>query len=174
MATSNYPEPTTRTANHPRVPTARDIMQTSLTTLHPEQPIFEAMRILIKHRISGAPVLAADGSLVGTCSELDCLRILASGEYYRDDHQEEGTVGSIMRTTFESVTPQVDIYTLARLFVAHGVRRLPVLEEGELIGQLSRRDVLRAMDALGQSRVARRRYPDYREPSSRVGARRSS
>jgi len=173
MATSNHSGPTERLASHPRVPTARDIMQTSLTTLHPEQPIFEAMRILIKHRISGAPVLDADGKLVGTCSELDCLRILASGEYYRDDHQEEGTVGSIMRTSFESVAPSVDIYTLARLFVACGVRRLPVLEGGELIGQLSRRDVLQAMEAFGQSRVARRRYPDYREPSSEVGARRS-
>ena len=164
--------PNTRTP-HPRVPVARDIMQRSLITLSPDQTFFDAIRTFLKHRISGAPVLDSDGKLIGTCSELDCLKVLASAEYYRDDHQEEGTVRSTMRTDFHFVAPHVDIYTLAQLFVTHNVRRLPVLENGALIGQLSRRDVLRAMEAFSKSRVARRRYPDYREPASDVGARRS-
>jgi CBS domain-containing protein len=148
-------------------------MQRSLITLSPDHSFFDAIRTFLKHRISGAPVLDADGKLLGVCSELDCLKALASGEYYRDDHQEEGTVRSMMRTEFQSVAPHTDIYTLARLFVAHNVRRLPVIEDGELIGQLSRRDVLRAMERFGESRVARRRYPDYRAPAADVGARRS-
>ena len=161
------------TTPHPRVPVARDIMQRSLITLSPDDSFFTAIRTFLKHRISGAPVLDADGSMVGMCSELDCLKVLASGEYYRDDHQEEGTVRSMMRTDFESVAPHTDIYILAQMFIVHNVRRLPVMEDGELIGQLSRRDVLRTMEAFGKSRVARRRYPDYREPAGDVGPRRS-
>lgn len=157
-----------------RVPVARDIMKRNLITLSPEDTFFEAIRTFLEHRISGAPVIDDAGHLVGTCSELDCLKVLAAGEYYRDDHQEEGTVRGFMRTDFQSVEPTVDIYTLARAFVTHNVRRLPVLEQGELIGQISRRDVLEAMEAFGASRVSQRRYPDYREPSVEVGARRAS
>ncbi|MEE2665957.1 MAG: CBS domain-containing protein [Myxococcota bacterium] len=157
-----------------RVPIARSIMQKSLTTLSPDDTFFDAIRTFLKHRISGAPVVGEDGELLGICSELDCLKVLASGEYYRDDHQAEGTVRSMMSTEYHSVAPHTDIYTLAQLFVKHNVRRLPVIENGELIGQLSRRDVLRAMEKFGASRVARRRYPDYREPASDVGARRGS
>jgi CBS domain-containing protein len=160
-------------AHHPRVPVARDIMQRSLITLSPDDSFFSAIRTFLRNRISGAPVLDADGKLLGMCSELDCLKVLANGEYYRDDHQEEGTVSSMMRTDYEWVPPHTDVYTLAQLFVAHNVRRLPVIENGELIGQLSRRDVLRAMEKFGASRVARRRYPDYREPAGDVGPRRS-
>ena len=76
----------------PRVPTAADIMRRTLVTLTPEMPIFDAVRTLLKHEISGAPVVDADGRIVGICSELDCLRILASGEFYADDHREEGVV----------------------------------------------------------------------------------
>lgn len=158
---------------HPaRVPTARDIMVTELVTLDPDASYFDAIRTFLRHRISGAPVVDRSGNLLGTCSELDCLRVMASGQYYRDDHQEEGTVRSMMRTDFEFVAPHVDIYALAHQFVKHNVRRLPVLDDGRLVGQLSRRDVLRAMEAFANSRMPRRRYPDYPAPSASVGARR--
>ena len=157
-----------------RVPVARDIMQRSLITLSPDDSFFDAIRTFMKHRISGAPVIDSAGRLVGICSERDCLEVLANGEYWRDDPGERGTVGSMMRTRFESVPPHTDIYALAQRFVSHNVRRLPVIENGELIGQLSRRDVLHAMEAFGVQRCTRRRYPDYRKPSVHVGARRSS
>jgi len=156
------------------VPTARQIMRTRLITLAPDDTFFDAIRTLLKHHISGAPVIDAAGRLVGTCSELDCLRVLSSGEYYRDDHQGEGTVRSIMRTDFPSVAPHTDIYSLAQLFVQHNVRRFTVIENRKLVGQLSRRDVLRAMEEFGERRLPRRRYPDYREPAADVGAARRS
>lgn len=160
-----------RQAHH--VPNAGMIMKKSLVTLRPEMPIAEAIRILLKNRISGAPVLDESGKLVGICSELDCLRVLAAGEFYTDDHHEDGRVSDYMSREFKTVGPHEDIYSLAHYFTTHAVRRLPVLQNGELVGQLSRRDVLRAMEEMAVERVTPRRYPDYREPSEDVGARRA-
>lgn len=167
-------------ASHPHapnavaVPTAADIMRRSLVTLTPEMPIFDAIRLLLRHGISGAPVVDAEGHLVGICSELDCLRILASGEFYEDDHREEGHVADYMSTGFTSVAPHTDIYSLAQIFLSRSLRRLPVMDGDRLLGQLSRRDVLRAMEELGARRAKKRKYPDYREPSGDVGPRRAS
>ena len=81
-------------------------------------------------------------------------------------------VADYMTGLFRSLEPDRDIYSVAQFFLTHAVRRLPVLENGELIGQVSRRDVLAAMEDLGKKRATRRRYPDYREPAGDVGARR--
>ncbi|MFQ5418070.1 MAG: CBS domain-containing protein, partial [Myxococcota bacterium] len=99
---------------HPHhVPIARDIMSTRLVTVRPELAIFDAMRILLRNKISGVPVVDADGAMIGMLSELDCLKVLASGEFYDDDHSEEGTVRDYMTEAARSVGPEVDVYTLA-------------------------------------------------------------
>jgi CBS domain-containing protein len=156
-----------------RIPTARDVMTTALVTLHPDTTLFDAIRLMLKNQISGAPVLDETGHLAGMFSERNCLQVLTAGEFYSDDLREEGTVGNYMTQEFESVGPEIDIYSLSQRFLTHAVRRLPVLEDGELVGQVSRRDVLRAMEELGRARASRKHYPDYREPSEQVGARRS-
>ena len=156
---------------HP-IPTARDIMTRSLITLAPEDSVFSAIRVLVKKRISGAPVVDGEGKMVGMLSEANCLSVLSSGEFYSDDHREEGSVRDYMVVDFESMGPEADIYAVAQYFLTHAARRIPIMEEGELIGQVSRRDVLIAMEKFGESRVPRKHYPDYREPSQDVGARR--
>ncbi len=158
---------------HDRIPTAREVMTTSLVTLSPDTKVLDAIRLMLKNQISGAPVLDETGHLAGMFSERNCLQVLTAGEFYSDDPREEGTVGNCMTQDFESVGPDIDIYSLSQRFLTHAVRRLPVIEDGELIGQVSRRDVLRAMEELGRARAPRKRYPDYREPSEKVGARRT-
>lgn len=152
------------------VPTAREIMSRNLITFTPEMEIFQAMRSLLKHRISGGPVVDGQGRLVGMLSELDCLRVLSGGEFYSDDHREEGHVGDYMTTECRTIDPGIDLYALAQTFQTHAVRRLPVVEERALIGQVSRRDVLNAMEKLGAQRSRVRHYPDYRAPAEDVGA----
>ena len=159
--------------SHHHVPTAREIMAKSLITLAPDSSVFDAIRTLVKKKISGAPVVDPDGKMVGMLSEADCLRVLASGEFYSDDHREEGTVLNYMTAEFKHVGPELDIYAIAQYFLTHSVRRLPIMENGELIGQVSRRDVLIAMEQLGESRVRKKHYPDYVEPAQDVGARRN-
>jgi predicted transcriptional regulator len=150
------------------VPIAHEIMTRKLVTIRPQLPIFDAMRILLRSRISGAPVVDDDGSLVGILSELDCLKVLANGEFYDDDQAEKGVVADYMTAVTQSVRHDVDVYTLAQYFLDHSVRRIPVVDEGRLLGQISRRDVLRTIEEMGKKRVPRKRYPDYREPASGI------
>jgi CBS domain-containing protein len=153
--------------SHP-LPIAREIMTTRLVTVSPDLPIFGAIRILLRNQISGAPVVDASGALVGMLSELDCLKVLASGEFYDDDPSEKGIVRNYMTRVTQSIDPEADIYTLAQYFLNHTVRRLPVVRGSQLLGQLSRRDVLRTIEEMGRKRVPRKHYPDYREPMDRA------
>lgn len=148
------------------VPTAAEIMTRKLVTIDPDLSIFAAMRVLLRNRISGAPVVDADGALIGILSELDCLKVLANGEFYDDDHSEKGTVRDYMTRVAQSVRSDVDVYTLAQYFLDHSVRRIPVVEDGVLMGQISRRDVLRTIEETGKKRIPRKHYPDYREPGA--------
>jgi CBS domain-containing protein len=150
------------------LPTAREIMTTRLVTVQPDLPIFGAIRILLRNQISGAPVVDASGALVGMLSELDCLKVLANGEFYDDDPSEKGIVRNYMTRVTQSIDPESDIYTLAQYFLNHTVRRLPVVRGSRLLGQISRRDVLRTIEEMGRKRVPRKRYPDYREPMDRA------
>ena len=146
------------------VPTASDVMARKLVTFQPETNIFEAIRTLISRQISGAPVVGPSGELLGTLAEIDCLGLLASDEFWADDHSA-ATVADFMKTGIESVGPLTDIYALAQYFRSTPVRRLPVLADGQLLGQVSRRDVLRGIEAMAKRRRPRKHYPDYREPA---------
>ena len=151
----------------PKLPTAREIMTARLVTLAPDTPVTEAVRVLLRNEISGVPVVGADGELLGVYSEFDCLRSLAGEEFLDEQHQVQKTVGQHMSTDPHTIGPEWDLYRIAHAIVTHRVRRLPVLEEGRLVGQVSRRDVLRALDRVGEQLHDQRRYPDYpagREP----------
>ena len=154
------------------IPVASDIMVRELVTLSEDTPILEAMDVLLKHNISGAPVLDPNGALVGMCSEYDCLRVLAAGQFYSDDHSQEGVVRDYMTKSFRTANASDDIYAIAQGFLQKKVRRLPILQDGALVGQISRRDVLKAMAAWAKQRAPSRHYPDYREPGDEVASRR--
>ncbi len=153
----------------PELATAGDVMTRRLVTLRPEMPLFEALGTLLDHDISGAPVVDAEGRLVGLLSELDCLRVVAAGEFHDHGHYAETSVGSVMSEARHTIGTELDLYAIAAEFVRHRVRRLPVVENGNLVGQVSRRDVLAALDRDRRRRrpQALKKYPDYpkgREP----------
>ena len=144
--------------------TARDVMTHSLITLTPETSIYDAIRKLVSRKISGAPVLDSDGKMVGVLSELDCLSVLASDQFHTEDHVAE--VSEYMSTEFETIGPDTDIYTLAMYFRDKPARRFPVVgPTGDLVGQVSRRDVLKGIEEIRKKNTPRKHYPDYREPA---------
>jgi CBS domain-containing protein len=148
-----------------RILTARDLMATSLLTFKPEQTLLSAMQALLKRGVSGGPVVDGDGKLIGVLSELDCLRMLATDEFYLDEQEEGALVAHYMTVGGRTIPPDLGIYGMTHYFMTGAIRRLPVVENGRLVGQVSRRDVLRGMEEMSKKRLVRKRYPDYLKPA---------
>jgi CBS domain-containing protein len=119
----------------------RDYMSVDVITFAPTDGVMDAMSILLKQGISGAPVVAQDGGLVGVLSEVDLMEVVVQDSYYNEN---VGIVADFMQAAVEHVDPDMDILKLAQRFVSNHRRRYPVLQDGVLVGQISRRDVLRA------------------------------
>lgn len=145
--------------------TAEDIMTRQVVTLTPDTPIHTAMEVLLKHRISGAPVVS-DGLLVGVISEYDCMKVISAGltDLYS---APTGNVSEYMSSAPITCTPTATIGDIAGRFLTQRVRRLPVVDErNRLVGLVSRRDVLKGLIEHQDSRTpAPVSYPDYRRPS---------
>ena len=122
----------------------KDYMTKRLITFRPKTNVVEAMDVFLKNRISGAPVVDDDGNLVGILSEVDLMQVIVQDSYY---DESVGIVSDYMRTEVDTVDPEMDIYTLAEKFIKEHRRRFPVMHEGRLVGQVSRRDVLQAAEA---------------------------
>ena len=119
-----------------------DYMTRDLITLSPMTEINHAMQLLLENKISGAPVLDAGGALVGVLSKMDCLRAAIEASYYRD---WGSSVQAHMSRNVETLDAGMDILAAADAFVKSRFRRFPVVENGALVGQISRADVLKAM-----------------------------
>ena len=96
----------------------------------------------MKNRISGAPVIDDNNNLVGILSEKDCLRIFAKGSFY---DMPGGTVSNFMTDVVSTVKPSSDLFSVADVFLQHNFRRMPVVKGKKLVEQISRRDVLKAI-----------------------------
>ena len=126
----------------------RDYMAGQLVAFKPDMDVLDAIHELVKQRIAGAPVVNDQGELVGMLSELDCLKIALNAGYYGD---WGGPVADYMTPDVETVDADMSIIDLAQKFLKSGFRRFPVLRNNRLVGQISRRDVLRALSQLATS-----------------------
>jgi CBS domain-containing protein len=109
----------------------------------------EAIALLLKHGISGAPVIDGPSRLIGMLSEADCMRPLVSSRFHSQGSPHDQLVEAIMSRDLTIIAPDTDIYSIADRFLSDGLRRLPVVSQGELMGQVSRRDVLQAIQNMG-------------------------
>ena len=119
----------------------RDYMSVDVITFAPTDSVMDAMSVLLKQGISGAPVLGENGRLLGVLSEVDLMEVVVQDSYYNENI---GIVSDFMQEAVEHVDPDMDILNLAQRFVRNHRRRYPVLQDGVLVGQISRRDVLQA------------------------------
>ena len=118
-----------------------DYMASRLVTFHQEDNVVTAMGVLLDKKISGAPVVDDAGNLVGILSEVDLMEVVIQDSYY---DEPLGVVADYMQANVDTVGPDMDIYTVAERFHKEHRRRYPVVSNGRLLGQISRRDVLRA------------------------------
>jgi len=138
----------------------REVMATGLLTLKPDMPIFQAIILLIKNKVSGAPVVDENNSLVGILSEKDCLRVFANEAFFSET--AGGAVMNYMTKDVITVDPDSEVFAAADLFMRNAFRRLPVVEDGSLIGQVSRRDILMASLRMVEESPKKKAWSDAR------------
>lgn len=130
------------------IPTVRDFMDHKFVTFAPDMDVYEAIDIMLNKNILGACVVDNKQRMVGILSEKDCLRTLVYSTY---SNLPSGTVADYMTTEFMHTKPNTDVFTVASIFIKQSFRRLPVLENEELVGQITRRDLLRVIRKLRKS-----------------------
>jgi CBS domain-containing protein len=141
--------------------TIRDAMTRNVITVEPTTPIKDVAQLLIDRRISGVPVVDANGALVGVISEADLL-IKEAGELglarrrfgwlLGEDEETRSrrakiaaaTAGEAMTTPPVTASPALPIVAAAERMTAHRVNRLPVVEDGRLVGIVTRADLVRS------------------------------
>jgi CBS-domain-containing membrane protein len=135
----------------------RELMTTDVITIGPEASVKGAARRMIEAGVSGLPVTDESGSLVGVITEADFVKSEAGRRaakrarllswFTRDTEipDTERKVGDVMTPDVTTLGPDVDHAEAARVMKKAGIKRIPVVDEGgELIGLVSRSDILRA------------------------------
>ncbi|RED99794.1 CBS domain-containing protein [Marinoscillum furvescens] len=130
--------------------TVGDYMTSKLITFKPDQQMDEVIETLLKHRISGGPVVNEDGELIGVISEGDCMKEVVRGKY-NNMPSLSGTVGEHMSTNVIFISPEANIFDTAKMFLDKRIRRFPVVNAGKLVGQISQKDIMRAVHGMQSS-----------------------
>ena len=125
--------------------TVADYMSKRLVTLTQDTDVIDAIKKLLDHKITSAPVTDSKGQLVGMFSEKDGIKVFLESIY---NQGMSGKVGDFMTTDAISVDATSSIVDLAEKFETSSVRSFPVFEDGEFVGVISRVDVLRALVAI--------------------------
>ena len=123
----------------------KDYMTADPLALRPEMDVLTAIHQLLEHQLTGAPVVDAGGKLVGYFSEKDGLRVALNASYYE---QPGGPVGQHMSSQVTTLAANSSMADAIELFVAQHFHCYPVVVDGRLVGQLSRRDALKALEKL--------------------------
>lgn len=131
----------------PKSALVQDYMTGTLVTFNPETDILDAIHKLVQYGIAGAPVTDDHGDLVGMLSELDCMKIALHAGYHGE---WGGPVADYMTRDTETVEAEMSIIDLAQRFLDTTYRRYPVTKDNRLVGQISRRDVLRALGEIAR------------------------
>jgi CBS domain-containing protein len=125
--------------------TVADYMAKRLVTLTKDTNVIDAIKKLLDHKITCAPVVDLKGNLVGMFSEKDGIKVFLEAVY---NQGMSGKVGEYMTTEPIRVDAKSSIVDLAEQFQKSSVRSFPVFEDGEFVGVISRVDVLRALLAI--------------------------
>ena len=131
-----------------KAPAVTEYMTRKLITFKPETKITEVIDSMLKNRFTGAPVMNDKNELVGLIDDKDCLNVLIGNAYYNHPAVED-TVADYMSNVMKTISAHDDIVSVANMFLETKYKRLLVLDDdGKLVGQISRRDILTAIKDL--------------------------
>jgi CBS domain-containing protein len=160
---------------------AKDIMTHCLVSIAPEAPIRDAIARMISHQVSGMPVIDADGKLIGMVTEGDFLRrpemrteaprrrwlelLLGPGSDATEYARSHGrTVQDVMSPSVVTVGKETPLSEVVRLMEDHAIKRIPVIDDGRVVGIVSRADL---MSALGEYLIKPRKVSPVSDESIR-------
>lgn len=142
MAIKSFQGPRATPEKDPKEPIlVSDYMTKNLITFTPEQSILQIMELFIEHGISGGPVVDTSGNLVGIISEADCMKEISDSRYFNMPILDK-SVASFMTSSVQTISHDATIFEAASMFHSNSRRRLPVLQNDKLVGQISRKDVV--------------------------------
>jgi CBS domain-containing protein len=138
----------------------RDVMTRNVVTIAPDTPYQDVVETLVEREVSGLPVVDRIGALVGIVTEADliskeayggnrsrALALLADVVSVRPHHWATKGLGSVaadvMTTDVVACAPEEDVQVVARRMLTRGVKRMPVVDDGRLVGIVSRPDILK-------------------------------
>ena len=144
---------------------AADLMTSFVVTVTPEATIEYAAQLMLQHRISGLPVTDSDGAVLGIVTESDLLRraeigtdkrharwvslLIGPGRLAQEYVNTHGRkVGEVMTERVFTVTPEMPLADLVALMETKHVKRVPIVDQGRLVGIVSRADVMAALVGL--------------------------
>jgi CBS domain-containing protein len=146
---------------------AADVMVTNVITVGPDASVQDVARILLSSRISGLPVVGADGKLLGIVSEGDLMHRVEAGtgrkrpwwlailtgrevlasEFVREHSRK---VADVMTRQVVTAVPDAPLSTIAHLLEKNAIKRVPIVENGKVVGIVSRANLLQALASLGK------------------------
>lgn len=115
----------------------KSIMNKNIITVSADTHIYEAINMLLTHKISGLPVVKPDMTLEGIITEKDILTLLIDSSV--DENQ---TVADFMTKNVKTFMPNDSAVMVCEFLLAHPYRRVPIVEDGKLVGIVARRDIL--------------------------------
>ena len=121
-----------------------DVMTKNLVVFSPEDSIFEVMRKFIRHKTSGGPVVNKRGAIIGVISEADLMKEISDSRYFNMPILDK-TVRHFMNKNVQTIQSSFSIFEAASLFHKTSRRRFPVVENSNLVGQISRKDIVKAV-----------------------------
>jgi CBS domain-containing protein len=149
---------------------AEDVMTRNVVTIGAGASVREAARLLVEHRVSGLPVVDAEGRVVGLVTEADLIarqkgpsprrswwhRFLSDPEQLAEEYRraEGSTVGDVMTAGVICVDPRMPIEAIAAMLQRRGIKRVPVMLRDQLVGIVSRADLVKALASRGTGPVA--------------------
>jgi CBS domain-containing protein len=140
----------------------KDAMTSPVISVSSQAALFEAVNLLVVHRLSGLPVLDQTGQLCGVVSEGDLLRRVELGTVHRPDHwwsklfssystveayrmANGRKVSDVMSHSPITIDDTATLADAARVMEKHGIKRTPVVHDGKLVGMLTRADFVKVL-----------------------------
>ena len=148
---------------------AHDVMTCNVISADPDSTVLQAARLMLQHRVSGLPVIDKGGNLVGVLSEGDFLRrretqterkrsrwlefLMGPGSIASEyTHSHGNKVSEVMTTELQTVDENAGLEDIVELMERHRIKRVPVMCGSEVVGIITRSNLMRAM--VSMARVA--------------------